>query len=1126
MISGRNNRPCALRLNCGPTGINKPTHKLKNIMKNILLSKYYYTERTEAASFFRRGVVPWQIWKSCRGFMRKPLVLLVGTVLGCLASGDFALAKTPIPVDMIGEEALKHYKGHGVGINPTKDGAILNSALQDLEGEATAEGLWLTSRAEEDAGQQNRVMVRASGLGRDVLQALPTTGEIRTSADLVAWERSGVVEEYRVNGDGLRQDFVLAERPDGTGELTIELEVHGARVEEARYGAKLTLDGNNRELAYHRLQVSDATGRALPARMIVADAGRLFLRVDDVNATYPVRIDPTFSDADWVSWNTGIPGADDTVFAVITDSANNLYVGGSFMSIGSVKSSRVAKWSGSSWSALGKGVQGQVYALALVNGIVYAGGDFPGTSDDANAKFLAKWNGTAWSSVSKATDSFRGVDNVVRALVVNDTAGYIYVGGDFIKAGVDTANKQQTASGLARWDSNTEKWTPLADVIKNGEGVSGRVYALAYDKKTNILYAGGNFTHAGWTGSPATSTDVKNVARWVNEREWKTLNNPTIPALYGVNDIVRALAVDTNSQVYVGGNFTRVGSTLPANYVALWSETSGWLDLDSGVNGEVYALALTVANKLWVGGNFTAVGTAKIPANYIAQWDSSMTGNKWNPVISDNTNGTRDEVWALAVDKASAVYAGGIFRVVGSKMADRIAKMTGALTNAQWTNFGTGIDDYVYAMVMNTQGELYIAGRFITNGSIFVNCVAKWTGGQWESLGSGVALTGDYPEIYAMAFDKSENNLYVGGSFDHAGISPADSVARWNVASRGWFAVGAGLQGGKVSSLILDWQDTLIAGGGFTKSGAVPLCGVAKFVGQTWQAVASGPTDGSGTGEVHALAVDRKNAILYAGGYFNRDIGGTRDLDFIAQYSNSDPTWKPLGDGVDNTVTALIVDSHNDLNTLYAGGDFTRVGSSTGANRIARWDRVRWDRVGGLGGFNNSVYTLAIDSSRNLFAGGNFTTADGLTASHIATTDLSKDSNSSNLTWGPVGSGVESNIWVLFPSGNKTLHAGGEFFTAGNKTSPYIVALNIAPTPTPTPTPTPIAPAPTPIGGGGGGGGGGAPIPSGGGSPAVKKSKKGGGKSSAKISGSGSSKKSAASKSFGSKKSGGKKKKK
>ena len=34
------------------------------------------------------------------------------------------------------------------------------------------------------------------------------------------------------------------------------------------------------------------------------------VRVADANATYPVRIDPTFSDADWVSLNSGIPGAD------------------------------------------------------------------------------------------------------------------------------------------------------------------------------------------------------------------------------------------------------------------------------------------------------------------------------------------------------------------------------------------------------------------------------------------------------------------------------------------------------------------------------------------------------------------------------------------------------------------------------------------------------------------------------------------------------------------------------------------------------------------------------------------------------------------------------------------------
>ena len=44
-------------------------------------------------------------------------------------------------------------------------------------------------------------------------------------------------------------------------------------------------------------------------------AGELALHVEDRGASYPIRIDPTFSDANWVSLG-GIGGADDDILAV------------------------------------------------------------------------------------------------------------------------------------------------------------------------------------------------------------------------------------------------------------------------------------------------------------------------------------------------------------------------------------------------------------------------------------------------------------------------------------------------------------------------------------------------------------------------------------------------------------------------------------------------------------------------------------------------------------------------------------------------------------------------------------------------------------------------------------------
>ena len=64
--------------------------------------------------------------------------------------------------------------------------------------------------------------------------------------------------------------------------------------------------------------------------MEVISTGRLAIRVDDAGAIYPVRIDPTFSDANWVSM-CSFPGADGTVYAMIEDkNAGMLYIGGKF----------------------------------------------------------------------------------------------------------------------------------------------------------------------------------------------------------------------------------------------------------------------------------------------------------------------------------------------------------------------------------------------------------------------------------------------------------------------------------------------------------------------------------------------------------------------------------------------------------------------------------------------------------------------------------------------------------------------------------------------------------------------------------------------------------------------------
>ena len=222
----------------------------------------------------------------------------------------------PIAWEDLGAKATAQYKGDGLAIVSTPEGAVrLRCAFQKLEGEATSEGLWLSSTA---PGAASRFRVVAAAVGREggMVAALPQCGEVSGGDAAARFVRPGVVEEYFVSVDGVRQDFVVPSRPEGTGALRLELAVSGARAQSAAPGVELVLADSGRKLAYNRLRVVDATGRELAATLSAAGEDRLVVGVEDASAQYPVRIDPTFSDANWVS---GITGANTNILALAVD---------------------------------------------------------------------------------------------------------------------------------------------------------------------------------------------------------------------------------------------------------------------------------------------------------------------------------------------------------------------------------------------------------------------------------------------------------------------------------------------------------------------------------------------------------------------------------------------------------------------------------------------------------------------------------------------------------------------------------------------------------------------------------------------------------------------------------------
>ena len=205
----------------------------------------------------------------------------------------------------------------------------------------------------------------------------------------------------------------------------------------------------------------------------------------------------------------------------------DLYAGGQFTTAGGVSAQYIGKWNGTSWSALGAGMNLRVGGgLELMGGNLYAGGVFT-TAGNVPADRIAEWNVTtsAWSALG----SSGGMNDEVQGFAV--IGSDLYASGGFATAGGASANR------VAKWDGAT--WSPL------GTGMNDGVWRLAVIGTD--LYAGGVFTTAGglsahyvakWGCTSAlTSVDGPNTdnalpQRFLLEQNYPNPFNPTTQIVY------------------------------------------------------------------------------------------------------------------------------------------------------------------------------------------------------------------------------------------------------------------------------------------------------------------------------------------------------------------------------------------------------------------------------------------------------------------------------------------------------------------------------------------------------------------------------------------------------------------
>jgi hypothetical protein len=426
---------------------------------------------------------------------------------------------------------------------------------------------------------------------------------------------------------------------------------------------------------------------------------------------------------------SAMPAPNDTVYAVLFDwdeqGGERLYLGGRFTSVGGVAANRICKIEielpGPTYTVvpLGGGFDADVFALAIYNGELYAGGMF-GSAEGNFVHGIARWDGSQWRALGYGAYPVQSSPAIT---AIARSGNQIVVGGRFTTMGGQFLNRVARFTGSG-WEQIGQG---LPSYPRGIFELEGDLYALGMED---------------FSQPPAGYYRVHRFEQ----------NGPLWTSLGGF-DQPPTDAIIWNGQLVVGGDFTASGAT-PLNRIAFRDGNGVWQPMGAGFNAPVRAL--TIFNgELVAGGYFTMSGPN--PVVRVARWD----GMAWQP-FGSGPPGNGQAAAALHVHDGE-LYAGGDFNGYLRRWTGSTWEQVGDPT-AFGGCFG-GV-----ATLASYYGDLIVGGSF----SCGSNGILRWDGTSYGPMAPGA---GGVPNVGSLVVIGGD--LWFNGVFTSAGSLPASGLTRW-----------------------------------------------------------------------------------------------------------------------------------------------------------------------------------------------------------------------------------------------------------------------------------------------------------------------------------------------------------
>jgi uncharacterized delta-60 repeat protein len=292
---------------------------------------------------------------------------------------------------------------------------------------------------------------------------------------------------------------------------------------------------------------------------------------------------------------------------------------------------------------------------------------------------------------------------------------------------------------------------------------------------------------------------------------------------YAVDNIISL----PSGKVLINGPFSGVNGT-PTEGVALLN-TDGTVDASFQAPGllngrSVYSLAMQPDGKVLIGGDFDQLYGAS-PRNRIARLNVDGTLD----ATFDPGTGANDEVLRLALQSDGKVLIGGRFTEVGGVARNRIARLNANGTLDATFDPGTGTNGTPWHLALQPDGKVLIGGAFTEVNGVARNRIARLNAnGTLDATFDPGTGTNGTPWHLAL---QPDGKVLIGGAFTEVNGVARNRIARLNANGTldTTFNPGAGADY-IVNSVSVQPDGKVLIGGWFTQVGGEAHPRIARLM--------------------------------------------------------------------------------------------------------------------------------------------------------------------------------------------------------------------------------------------------------------------------------------------------------